>query len=263
MDSLKVSLIQTEIIWENSQANLDALSKKIELIEKTDLIVLAEMFNTGFSMNEKELAQNMDGEAVSWMKEIAKEKNSAICGSLIIVEDGKFFNRFIWIEANGKLLSYDKKHLFSMAEENKHFTSGQNVLTIDYKGWKIRPLICYDLRFPVWSRNKLEEETHSYDILLYVANWPKVRKDAWEKLLYARAIENQAYVIGVNGIGKDGNEMEYAGSSGIIDMKGDLLNNSFTDTELIIEKSLSYENLIEFRDRFPVLKDADNFEIKL
>lgn len=252
MDSLKVSLIQTEIIWENSQANLDALSKKINQIEQTDLIVLAEMFNTGFSMNEKELAQNMDGEAVSWMKKVAKENNTAICGSLIIAEDEKFFNRFIWIEANGKLLSYDKKHLFSMAEENKHFTSGQNLLTIDYKGWKIRPLICYDLRFPVWSRNKLEDETNSYDILIYVANWPKVRKDAWEKLLYARAIENQAYVIGVNGIGKDGNEMEYAGSSGIIDMKGELLNNSFSDTELIIEKSLSYENLTAFREKFHI-----------
>lgn len=261
MENLSISLVQSQISWENSKANLDLLTKKIEQIQKTDLIVLAEMFNTGFSMNEKELAQDMDGKAVSWMKSVAKEKNCAICGSLIIKEAGEYYNRFIWAEADGKLLHYDKKHLFSMAEENNHFKPGQKLLTIQYKGWKIRPLICYDLRFPIWSRNTLKDGKHDYDLLIYVANWPKVRKDAWEKLLFARAIENQAYVIGVNGIGTDGNQMEYAGSSGIIDMKGHLINQPFSDKEEIIEADIDYKSLLDFREKFPVLEDADDFEI--
>ena len=261
MEKLIVSLIQSQIVWENSKENLELLNKKISQVKKTDLIVLAEMFNTGFSMNEKDLAQEMDGEGISWMKSVAKEKNCAICGSLIIKEEGKYYNRFIWAEADGKLLHYDKKHLFSMAEEHKHFEPGQKILTIQYKGWKIRPLICYDLRFPVWSRNKLKDGNHDYDLLIYVANWPKVRKDAWEKLLFARAIENQAYVIGLNGVGTDGNQMDYAGSSGVIDMKGHLINGPFSEQEEIIETEIDYNSLVDFRKKFPVLEDADDFEI--
>ncbi len=261
MESLKISLIQTHILWENSKANLASLSKKISQIAKTDIIVLAEMFNTGFSMNQKELAQAMDGEAINWMINTAKKKQSAICGSLIIKEHGKYYNRFIWVTPDGELEQYDKRHLFSMAQENEHYTPGNENITINYKGWKIRPLICYDLRFPIWSRNRFNGNNHDYDILVYVANWPKSRKDAWEKLLYARAIENQAYVIGVNGIGKDGNQLEYAGSSAIIDMKGELLNGQFHCNESIIEMDLNYTSLIDFRNKFPVLKDADLFNL--
>jgi predicted amidohydrolase len=261
MESLRISLIQTQIFWEDSRANLESLSKKIDQISKADIIVLAEMFNTGFSMNQTVLAQTMDGEAIKWMVHHAKEKKSAICGSLIIKENGNYYNRFIWVTPNGELEKYDKRHLFSMAQENEHYTPGKENITINYKGWKIRPLICYDLRFPIWSRNRFNGSNHEYDILLYVANWPKVRKDAWEKLLYARAIENQSYVLGVNGIGEDGNKLEYAGSSAIIDMKGELVSGAFDANEKIIELDLNYRELQNFRKKFPVLKDADYFEL--
>jgi len=195
---ISVSIIQSDIIWEDRLSNLENYQNKINQIESTDLIVLPEMFTTGFSMNPKDISETMSGETIQWMKANASKMNSAICGSIIIEEDDKYFNRFIWVNPDGSIHHYDKKHLFSFAGEDKNYTSGNNKLIIEYKGWKICPLICYDLRFPVWSRN-----SEGYDLLIYVANWPDKRKLAWKTLLTARAIENQCYVIGVNRVGKD------------------------------------------------------------
>ena len=197
---INVTLIQSDIIWEDKVSNLKNYQNKISQIESTDLIVLPEMFTTGFSMNPKDISETMSGETIQWMKSNASKMNSAICGSIIIEEDDKYFNRFIWVNPDGSICQYDKKHLFSFAGEDKNYTAGNEKIIIEYKGWKICPLVCYDLRFPVWSRN-----SEDYDLLIYVANWPTKRKLAWKSLLVARAIENQCYVIGVNRVGKDEN----------------------------------------------------------
>lgn len=233
--------------------NLENYQDKIDGIDSTDLIILPEMFTTGFTMNPIPFAESMDGITVQWMKENALKKNSALCGSIIIEEGGKYFNRFIWINPDGSIQFYDKRHLFSFAGENENYTPGDSKLVIDYKGYKICALICYDLRFPVWSRN-----VENYDVLIYVANWPSKRRLAWRSLLVARAIENQCYVIGVNRVGIDGNNIVYNGDTSIINALGETLYIN-SQSEDVFTTSISISDLSKIRNLFPFLKDKDNF----
>lgn len=255
-NKLNIALIQTELYWEEKFNNLARFDNLIRTIERADIIVLPEMFTTGFSMQTDKLFERMDGTTVNWLKTKAREKNCAVCGSIIIREEDKTYNRFIWADENGTVFTYDKRHLFRMANENDHFTAGDNKTIIEYKGWKIQPLICYDLRFPVWSRNK----NKAYDLLLYVANWPEARRSPWITLLKARAIENLCYVAGVNRIGIDGRGINHSGDSIIIDFKGDVIKNLEYE-EVILQAEIDKEELDSFREKFPAFKDADGFEI--
>jgi len=252
---ISVSIIQSDIIWEDRLSNLENYQNKINQIESTDLIVLPEMFTTGFSMNPKDISETMNGETVQWMKDNASKINSAVCGSIIIEEDDKYFNRFIWVNPDGSIHHYDKKHLFSFAGEDKNYTAGSEKIIIEYKGWKICPLVCYDLRFPVWSRN-----SEDYDLLIYVANWPTKRKLAWKSLLVARAIENQCYVIGVNRVGRDENNHYYSGESSLINALGETLYTN-SHIEDIYTTSISKYELNKVRNQLPFLNDKDNFKI--
>ena len=250
---INVTLIQSDIIWEDRISNLKKYQEKINQIESTDLIILPEMFTTGFSMSPKGISENMNGETIKWMKQNAHKMNSAICGSIIIEEDSKYFNRFIWVNPDGSIHHYDKRHLFSFAGENENYTAGSEKIIIEYKGWKICPLVCYDLRFPVWSRN-----VEDYEVLIYVANWPSKRKSAWRSLLVARAIENQCYVIGVNRVGEDGKSVLYNGDTSLINALGETLYIN-SQCEDIFTTSLSRVDLKKIRNTFPFLKDKDNF----
>ncbi len=259
---LKVTVIQSDLHWENVDENLAMFSKKIDAIsEPTDIIVLPEMFNTGFSMHSEELAETMKGKTVAWMKETAKGADAVIVGSLIIEEHNKYYNRLVWVQPDGDFYTYDKRHLFRMGDEHLSFSAGEKRLIVNYKGWRFCPMICYDLRFPVWARNSFKTETPSYDCLIYVANWPEARKQPWSKLLEARAIENQCYVIGANRIGEDGNGIPCSGNSVIIDPKGETLTNIPEDKNYTETVNLSLEELNSFREIFPVTKDGDDFEI--
>ena len=249
-----VSLIQSDIIWEDKNSNLKKYQEQIDKIESTELIILPEMFTTGFSMSPKNISEKMDGDTIQWMKHNAHKMNSAICGSIIIEEDSKYFNRFIWINPDGSIHHYDKRHLFSFAGENEHYTPGDSKIIIEYKGWKICPLICYDLRFPVWSRN-----SEDYDLLIYVANWPDKRKSAWKSLLTARAIENQCYVIGVNRVGEDSKNY-YSGDSSLINALGETLYTN-SHIEEIYSNTISKYDLNKVRTQLPFLNDKDNFKI--
>lgn len=249
-----VSLIQSDIIWEDKNSNLRKYQEQIDKIESTELIVLPEMFTTGFSMSPKNISEKMDGETIQWMKQNAHKMNSAICGSIIIEEDDKYFNRFIWVNPDGSTHQYDKRHLFSYAGENDNYTPGDSKIIIEYKGWKICPLICYDLRFPVWSRN-----SEDYDLLIYVANWPDKRKSAWKSLLTARAIENQCYVIGVNRVGEDSKNY-YSGDSSLINALGETLYTN-SHIEEIYSNTISKYDLNKVRTQLPFLNDKDNYKI--
>ncbi|MCW3086917.1 MAG: aliphatic amidase AmiE [Sediminibacterium sp.] len=260
MSSLTVSLIQTRLHWEDPAANLSMLGEKIMGIrEKTELVVLPEMFSTGFSMQPKKLAQTMDGGSVNWMKRIAAEKKVILTGSLIIEENGHYYNRLLWVLPDGSLGHYDKRHRFAFAGEDKEYTPGNRRLIASVKGWKINLQVCYDLRFPVWARQQ-PAETPEYDVLLYVANWPERRNHAWKSLLTARAIENQCYVIGVNRVGADGNGIGHCGDSMVIDALGTALYHK-THEEDIHTIVLQKEPLLEIRQKFPFWKDADHFKI--
>ena len=256
---LKVTIVQTNLAWENVDANLSSFSQKLESLEpsSTDLIVLPEMFSTGFTMNASTVAESMNGKAVEWMAKIAAQKNAVITGSCIIKDDGNFYNRLIWMRPDGTYEYYNKRHTFRMAEENKTYASGDKKLIVELAGWKICPLVCYDLRFPVWSRN-----TGNYDCLIYVANWPERRSYAWRHLLIGRAIENQSYVVGVNRIGKDGKDIDYSGYSVVLNAKGEPISNTKPNTESIETVSLSYQELENYRKEFPVSLDADKFSIE-
>ncbi len=253
--NLRVTPVQANLVWENKQANLAHLTELITDVKDTDLIILPEMFTTGFSMTPHKFAETMQGDTLRWMQNTAREKHAAIIGSLIISENEKFYNRLIFMQPSGEFSSYDKRHLFSFAGEDKHYTAGNTHLIVELNGWKIKPLICYDLRFPVWSRNKKD-----YDILVYIANWPDVRSKAWDCLLYARAIENQAYTIGVNRVGTDGNGIYHSGGSLIISPKGNKMSAIQVDKEDIETVELSYTDLHKFRVKFPALNDADKFQ---
>lgn len=266
MSTLTITLIQTKLYWENKDANLRMLEEKINSIpQKTEIVVLPEMFSTGFSMKPELLAETMEGETVAWMKNLSAKNGVIITGSIIIKENEKFYNRLIWMLPNGQYGYYDKRHLFGFAHEDEHYSAGEKRLVASVKGWKINLLVCYDLRFPVWSRQQVNKEGENiepeYDLLIYVANWPERRNHAWKTLLCARAIENQAYVVGVNRVGKDGNEIYHSGDSMVIDPLGEVLYHR-ADDEDIFTLTLEKENLDNVRSKFPFWKDGDQFRIE-
>ncbi|WP_456377289.1 amidohydrolase [Lutibacter sp.] len=256
MQNLKIALIQANLVWHNAAQNRTNFSKKInEIKEEVDLIVLPEMFTTGFSMQPQTIAETMDGETVKWLQKIASEKQSAITGSIVIFENNNYYNRFLFVQPSGEINYYDKRHLFTLAGEDKVYTSGKEKLIVNYKGWKICPLICYDLRFPVWARN-----VEDYDILMYVANWPKPRIEAWDALLKARAIENMSYTIGVNRVGVDANNLEYNGHSAVYDYLGKKLTHCKPNEEEIAIVILNKNKLHKVREKLNFLADKDNFK---
>ncbi len=268
MSNITITLIQSDLHWEDKKANLETLGEKIRSIqEKTEIVILPEMFSTGFSMKPKLLAEKIDGETVNWMKQIAAEKKIILTGSLIIEEGGNYFNRLIWMLPNGECGIYDKRHRFAYAGEDEEYTAGTKRLIASAKGWKINPLICYDLRFPVWARQASSPPSDGetgkleYDLLIYVANWPEKRVHAWKTLLQARAIENQCYVAGVNRVGTDGNGILYSGESMVIDPMGEVIYTN-KDSEDIHTITLDKDRLENVRVRFPFWRDADEFQIK-
>jgi omega-amidase len=255
---MRLTIIQSALTWENPAANHAMFSQKLVALRgATDLVLLPEMFATGFSMNAAALAEPMDGPTVRWMENTAKELGAAVAGSFICAENGKYFNRLVFMRPDGHFDFYDKKHLFTLAGEQDYFSSGQKRLTLEWQGWRICPLVCYDLRFPVWSRNPTPDP---YDLLLYVANWPARRAHHWRSLLTARAIENQAYVAGVNIVGKDGNGLEYTGDSAVIDYSGQTFFQ-VSGQEDVRTAELSLEDLRQYRLQLPFLQDADVYKL--
>jgi omega-amidase len=255
---LKITGIQTALHWEDKKANLSMFEKKIaDIEEETTIVVLPEMFSTGFSMEPEQLAETMEGETVKWMQRIAREKKIVLTGSVIIEEQGNYYNRLIWMLPNGQHGYYDKRHRFAYAGEDEHYSAGTKRLIASVKGWRIHLLVCYDLRFPVWSRQSVANE---YDLLIYVANWPDRRVHAWKTLLQARAIENQCYVMGVNRVGKDGNNNLYSGESLVADPMGELLYHK-KDDEDVFTVTIDKSHLETIREKFPFWKDADRFMI--
>lgn len=254
-EELKVALIQTNLVWEHPAENRKQLTIKINAISETvHLIVLPEMFTSGFTMHPKNVAETMDGETICWLQALAKEKNVAITGSLVIAENDNYYNRSVFVFPTGEIETYDKRHTFTLAGEHTVYKAGIEKKIIAYKGWKICPLICYDLRFPVWARN-----VENYDVLLYVANWPKPRIKAWNTLLKARAVENMSYCIGVNRVGLDANSHEYSGHSAAYDVLGEKLTNIQTskeDTEVV---TLTKSNIKTYRNKLRFLDDRDVF----
>ena len=263
MASLTITLIQTDIAWQNKAANLLMLKNKIDAIEeRTEIIVLPEMFSTGFTMQPELFAETMEGETMQWMKDIAATNKIILTGSIIINEGGKYFNRLIWMLPNGQFGYYDKRHLFAYADEDQHYTAGNKRLIASVKGWKINLQICYDLRFPIWSRQQPGETDSEYDLLLFVANWPEKRNHAWKTLLCARAIENQCFVVGVNRVGNDGKSIYHSGNSLVIDPIGQVLYHK-SDDEDVCTITLQKEDVDKVRIQFPFWKDADDFIINL
>ena len=268
MSSLTISTIQTNLFWEDKSSNLAMLEEKINsLRHKTEVVILPEMFSTGFTMNAASMAEKMNGPTVDWMKNMSKENRVILTGSLIIEEENKYYNRLIWMMPNGEAGFYDKRHLFAYSQEDLHYSAGFKRLITSVKGWKMNMQVCYDLRFPVWARqtpqqNKPDaDQQPEYDVLVYVANWPARRSHAWKTLLCARAIENQCYVVGVNRTGKDGKEIYYSGDSLVIDPLGEVLYN-MADEEDIFTITLESEKLEEIRTKYPFLKDGDRFRIE-
>jgi len=258
-EKLKIAVVQSDLVWENPKENRLLFTQKINAItEAVDLILLPEMFTTGFTMNASTLAENMQGESVQWMLEMAKKSNAAIVGSLIITENNAYYNRLLFVHPEGKIDVYDKRHTFTLAGEDKVYQAGNKKVLVSYKGWKICPLVCYDLRFPVWARN-----TEEYDLLLYVANWPKLRITAWDALLKARAIENMTYCIGVNRVGLDINNYEYSGSSAVYDVLGEKISTIALGKEQTQIVTLDKKHIKKYRERLQFLGDADAFNLKV
>jgi predicted amidohydrolase len=258
MQNLKIAMLQADLVWQNTEQNRKNFSEKINQInEQVDLIILPEMFTTGFSMQPQKIGDTMHGETVVWMRKIASEKNAAIAGSAIIFANSKFYNRFLFVHPSGEINFYDKRHLFTLAGEDKVYESGKGKLIVHYKGWKICPLICYDLRFPVWARN--EED---YDLLIYVANWPKIRIAAWDTLLKARSIENMCYTIGVNRVGVDANNYEYSGHSAAYDSLGEQVAETEENREETVVFTLDKDHISEIRNKLGFLNDRDSFKIE-
>ncbi len=254
---LRITIIQTALHWQDADANRQMFSEKLASTQPaTDLIVLPEMFTTGFSMDAEGLAEETDGPTLAWMKEEAARYKAVLTGSVIVKENGSYYNRLYWVRPDGSHEQYDKRHLFRMAKEHHTYTAGKEKLLVELNGWRICPLVCYDLRFPVWSRNAGQV----YDLLLYVANWPKPRANAWSTLLQARAIENLSYVVGVNRVGTDGNGHPYSGDSAIIHPKGYKLLET-TEVEGLHTITLSKQELTDFREAFPAHLDADDFTL--
>lgn len=253
---MKIALIQSSLFWENPKQNRNYFAEKINsIIGDIDLIVLPEMFTSGFTMTPANVAETMQGETIEWLQSLAKAKNSAITGSLIIEENNNFYNRLVFVFPSGEIQFYDKKHLFTLAGEDKVYSSGTQKIIVDYLGWKICPLICYDLRFPVFSRN-----SEDYDLLIYVASWPKIRINAWDALLKARAIENMSYTIGVNRIGEDINGYQYTGHSQVVDFFGNYTVEP-SESESILFAELNKEKMLLARQKLGFLNDKDSFKI--
>lgn len=258
---IRISMVQTDLHWQDKTANLAMLEEKIwGLKGKTDLIILPEMFPTGFSMEAAKLAEPMNLTVCRWMKQLAAQTKATVTGSAIISEGGKFYNRLLWVNPDGYTEHYDKRHLFRMASEDQVFSPGLKLPIFNLKGWEICPQVCYDLRFPVWSRNGWENDIAGYDIIFYIASWPAARTSAWDALLPARAIENLAYSLGVNRIGNDGNGIAYSGHSAAYDFRGDKISD-LGEKDQIKTVIFSAEKLQEFRTKFPAWKDADEFRI--
>jgi predicted amidohydrolase len=255
MNDLRISLVQTALAWEDPQANRALLGDKIVQCGETDLIVLPEMLTTGFSMAASEHAEPMDGPTMTWLAEQAARQHAVITGSLIIRDGERRYNRLVWMQPDGHHHYYDKRHLFRLAGEHTHYCAGEQRLIVELNGWRICPMICYDLRFPVFSRNR-----DDYDLLIYVANWPSARHEHWKTLLVARAIENLAYVAGVNRVGKDCNQLRYRGDSCVIDMSGEVLFSQ-TDRECCKTLMLDAAALLAWRERLPFHLDADSFQL--
>ena len=255
--NLNFSLIQSNIFWEDVNKNLLHFERLISRISETDIILLPEMFNTAFCPKSNHLAETMEGKTISWMKEISKQQNCSIAGTLMVIEKKKVFNRLVWISENGEIHTYDKHHLFSLIKEERYISKGKGRLIVEEKGWKICPLICYDLRFPVFSRNNVD-----YDILIYLANWPIKRIDAWDALLKARSIENQCYTIGVNRVGEDGNGIPFSGHSKVFDSFGKELFSVTENTEEILQISLWLDDLKLKRRQMNFLQDRDDFTLQ-
>jgi predicted amidohydrolase len=256
MKNLTISLIQSILFWKDVAANLSHFETIISSIKDTDIILLPEMFNTAFCPKSNHLAESMVGKTISWMKEISKTKDCAIAGTLMIKEGEYIFNRLVWISKNGTIYTYDKHHLFSLIKEGKYITKGKERIIVELEGWKICPLICYDLRFPVFSRNDVE-----YDMLIYLANWPVKRIDAWDTLLKARSIENQCYTIGVNRVGEDGNEIPFNGHSKVFDAFGKELFSATENKEEVLQFEISLDDLKLKRRQMNFLEDRDNFSL--
>ena len=261
MSILTITTIQTSLYWEDKRANLQMLEEKVFSIpEKTEIVVLPEMFSTGFSMQPGLFAEDMEGETIEWMRRVSRERGVILTGSFIAEDAGNYFNRLVWMLPNGQLGVYDKRHLFAYGSEDQHYQAGNKRLIASVKGWKINLQVCYDLRFPVWARQQSSESGAEYDVLIYVANWPEKRSHAWKTLLCARAIENQCYVIGVNRVGNDGNNIYHSGNTLVIDPLGQVLYH-MADEEDANTITLSKDKLEEVRSRFPFLNDADSFII--
>jgi omega-amidase len=255
---MKIALIQSDLYWEDACKNRKSFESKINQIDaEVNLVVLPEMFSTGFTMNAPEVAESMQGETVLWLQSLAKQKNFAITGSLIIVENKKYYNRMLFVFPSGEIQYYDKRHLFSLAGEDKFYTSGKEKVIVEYLDWKICLQVCYDLRFPVFARN-----VENYDLLLYVANWPKVRTNAWDTLLKARAIENLSYVVGVNRVGLDANNYEHVGHSQVVDFLGNFILEP-QETEAVFIVDLDKNAMLETRKKLDFLSDKDIFQIKI
>ena len=256
-EELKVTIIQADLAWENPEQNRANFSKKINAIgDVIDLIILPEMFSTGFTMHPEKVFETMQGDTVAWMKGTASKKKVAITGSLVIKENGNYYNRLVFVHPEGTVETYDKRHTFTLAGEDKVYASGNEKLIIDYKGWKLCPMICYDLRFPVWARN-----VENYDLLIYVANWPKPRVTAWNALLKARAIENMCYCIGVNRVGFDANNYEYSGHSAVYDVLGTKISTITPGVEQMEIISLDKGHINKYREKLQFLNDRDHFII--
>lgn len=263
MQDLTVTLFQSDLHWHQPEANLAMFEEKIWSLEQTtDVIVLPEMFTTGFTMEASKLAEPMGTRTFKWMKQQAEQSNAAITGSYIVKEGGYYFNRLLWVTPDGNYSAYDKRHLFRMAEEHLTFKAGTERLTVSWKGWNICPQVCYDLRFPVWNRNRLKQGILEFDLLIFVANWPTPRVSAWDTLLQARAIENLCFSVGVNRTGKDGKGVLYNGHSTVVDPKGQVVFFA-ENTESVHSITLERDGLDRLREKFPVHLDADDFDIKV
>jgi len=263
MSALTFTLIQTALHWEDIAANLSMLEEKINSITTpTHIVVLPEMFSTGFSMRPEALAETMDGDTIQWMKRLAAQKRVILTGSVIIEEGGQYYNRLVWMQPNGQYGYYDKRHLFAYAGEDQHYTPGNQRLVASVNGWRILLTVCYDLRFPVWARQQYNEEGFEYDVMLCVANWPERRNHAWKTLLQARAIENQCYAVGVNRIGEDGNNIYHSGDSLVADPLGEVLYHKAREADCFTI-TLDKKHLETVREKLPFWKDADTFDIQL
>ena len=257
-EQLRVTLVQNSLIWENPGANRRKFDQVIKEIEDTDLVILPEMCTTGFSMNPEKLAEQADGPTLEWLKRLAQWKNIAVIAGVMVQENDAYYNRLYFVEPNGSTQKYDKRHLFSLAGEEKIFSGGREKLIIDYKGFRINPQICYDLRFPVWSRN-----TEYVDLICYIANWPERRAEAWKTLLKARAIENMCYVAGVNRVGDDGNGVYHSGDSAMYDVLGRKVSTLPAHDETTETITVEREVISKARSKYSFLEDRDTFEFKV